>query len=315
MSSESSVTLAMLLLLQLCQPTKCPAKNLPQKHQSQLTKSELIEGEVEVVLSGYGFTEGPLWLPAEKHFIFSDIPADTIYTDTGRVFRMSSGKSNGLTMDSDGRLLICQHLNRRVIRVEKDNSITVLADQFDGMKLNSPNDLVLRSDGTLYFSDPPFGLMYFGPKRESELKVNGVYRMKQGGDLQRVVDDMQMPNGLAFSPDEKVLYVSDDIEEGYIRAYDVAQDGSLSNPRVFATGLIPDGMKVDTNGNIWCTSRYEVVVFRQDGYQLGSITFPQKTANLAFGGHDSRTLIVTARNGVYRIRTKIPGLHPGGPKG
>lgn len=279
--------------------------------ENNLTENEVADGKVEEVVNGYGFTEGPLWLPSEKQFIFSDIPGDTIHTESGRVFRTPSGKSNGLTLDAEGRLVICEHWNRRVIRLEKDGSVTVLAEKFEGKKLNSPNDLVIRSDGTLYFSDPPFGLMYFGPKRESELNLNGVYRLTPDGTLLRVVEDMQMPNGLAFSPDEKILYISDDIDDGYIRAFEVLDDGSLSRPRTFATGLIPDGMKVDVNGNVWCTSRYEVVVFRPDGSQLGSITFPQKTANLAFGGEDSRTLLVTARKGVYRVRTKIAGLHPG----
>jgi gluconolactonase len=294
------------LLLQFT-ADRCAAQDSP-------SVNTLIEGSVEELLNDYGFTEGPLWLPSQKQFIFSDIPNDTIFNEKGKVFRKPSGKSNGITMDSEGRLLVCEHWNRRIIRIEKDDSVTVMADQFDGKNLNSPNDLVLRSDGTLYFSDPPFGLMYFGPKREPELSVNGVYRLNKAGRLQRVVEDMQMPNGLAFSPDEKTLYISDDIDDGYIRAVDVSEDGTLSNPRKFARGLIPDGMKVDVDGNVWCTSRYEVVVFRPDGSQLGSITFPQKTANLAFGGEDSRTLIVTARKGVYRVRTKIAGIHPGGSR-
>ena len=311
MSTKCSAASVVLWLVLTVGSQSCPALQPPQESQRETSENELCEGDVEEVLNGYGFTEGPLWLPSEKQFIFSDIPGDTIYTESGKVFRTPSGKSNGLTMDPEGRLLICEHWNRRVIRLEKDGTVTVLADRYEGKKLNSPNDLVLRSDGTLYFSDPPFGLMYFGPKRESELHLNGVYRLTQNGVLQRVVDDMQMPNGLAFSPDEKVLYISDDIDDGSIRAFDVAEDGSLSNPRTFAAGLVPDGMKVDVNGNVWCTSRYEVVVFRPDGSQLGSITFPQKTANLAFGGDDSRTLVVTARKGVYRVRTKIAGLHPG----
>lgn len=270
----------------------------------------LIEGSIEVVAEGHGFTEGPLWLPNEGAFIFSDIPADTIFRQDGTVFRRPSGKSNGLTLDPQGRLIICEHWNRRVVRLEPDGSTTVLAQLYQGKKLNSPNDVVVRSDGTIYFSDPPFGLMYFGPKREAELDCNAVYKIATDGSLQRVIDDMQMPNGLAFSPDEQTLYISDDIDDGYIRAYDVDAEGRLSNARMFAPGLIPDGMKVDVQGNVWCTSKYEVVVFRPDGSQVGAITFPQKTANLAFGGQDSRSLFVTARTAVYRVRTKIAGIHP-----
>lgn len=283
----------------------------PQEGTRENTnQTQLIEGEIEEVVNDYGFTEGPLWLPDQGCFVFSDIPNDTIYREDGSIFRKPSGKSNGLTLDRQGRLVVCEHWNRRVLRVEPDGQETVLAQHYQGKLLNSPNDLIVRSDGTIFFSDPPFGLMYFGPKRDAELDVNGVYRIALDGSLTRVIDDMKMPNGLAFSPDEKTLYVSDDIDEGYVRTYDIAPDGSLSNPRLFADGLEPDGIKVDVEGNLWCTSRYEVVVFRPDGSQLGSITFPQKTANLAFGGPDSRTLMVTARKGVYRVRTTIPGIHP-----
>jgi gluconolactonase len=272
--------------------------------------TELIQGPIEEVVNDYGFTEGPLWLPKENSFVFSDIPNDTIFREDETVFRKPSGKSNGLTLDRQGRMVICEHWNRRVVRLEPDGKETVLAQHYQGKLLNSPNDLIVRSDGTIYFSDPPFGLMYFGPKREAELDVNAVYMIARDGIVTRVIADMRMPNGLALSPDEKTLYVSDDIDEGYVRAYDVADDGSLSKPRMFAEGLEPDGMKVDVQGNLWCTSRFDVVVFRPDGSPLGSITFPQKTANLAFGGADSRTLIVTARKGVYRVRTKIAGIHP-----
>lgn len=290
------------------------SQHLPQsalgEEASTAERSQLMVGEIEEVVNEYGFTEGPLWLPQEKCFVFSDIPNDTIYREDGTVFRKPSGKSNGLTLDRQGRLVICEHWNRRVIRLEPDGSTTVLAEKYQGKLLNSPNDLIVRSDGTIYFSDPPFGLMYFGPKRDAELDVNGVYRIRPDGAFERIIQDMQMPNGLALSPDEKTLYVSDDIDQGYVRAYDVAADGSLSNPRLFADGLEPDGIKTDLQGNLWVTSRFEVVVFRPDGSQMGSITFPQKTANLAFGGDDSRTLIVTARKGVYRVRTTIAGNHP-----
>lgn len=280
----------------------------PQTIGQSAGDQPLIEGQVEQIASDVGFAEGPLWLPSRGQFIFSDIPNDTIYVDDGTVFLRPSGKSNGLALDRQGRLLICQHWERRVIRIEADGSQTVLADRYQNKLLNSPNDLVVRSDGTIYFTDPPFGLMYFGPKRSAELEINGVYAISPSGQLSRVVSDMQMPNGLAFSPDEKTLYVSDDIDEGYIRAFDVLPDGGLANPRLLVDGLIPDGMKVDVQGNVWCTSRYEVEVFRPDGSRLGAISFPQKTANLAFGGADGRTLVVTARSGVYRVRTTIAGL-------
>lgn len=270
----------------------------------------LTTGPVEEIGNGYGFTEGPLWLPSTGQFIFSDIPEDTVFNEDGTVFRKPSGKSNGLTLDGQGRLVVCEHWNRRVSRIEPDGSETILADNYQGKKLNSPNDVVIRSDGTIFFSDPPFGLMYFGPKREAELDFNGVYRIDRDGELTLLVKEMQMPNGLAFSPDEKTLYISDDIDDGYIRAYDVSEDGGLSNGRLFVDGLVPDGLKVDVDGNVWCTSRSEVEIFSPDGTNIGSVTFPQKTANCAFGGPDSRTLFVTARKGVYKVRCNIAGIHP-----
>jgi gluconolactonase len=298
-------------LLPLPNSSRCMAQSTLQNANALTSSAEnLIEGEVVEIGNGYGFTEGPLWLPEKDCFIFSDIPEDTIFREDGTVFMKPSGKSNGLTLDSEGRLVVCQHWHRRVIRINHDGTEQVLADSYQGKKLNSPNDLVIRSDGVIYFSDPPFGLMYFGPKREAEMSVNGVYRIDLDGSLTRVIDDMQLPNGLAFSPDEKTLYISDDIDDGFIRACDVLADGTLSRPRMFAEGLVPDGMKVDVEGNVWCTSRYEVEVFHPSGRHLGSITFPQKTANLAFGGSDSKTLTVTARKGVYQVRTKIAGIHP-----
>jgi gluconolactonase len=267
-------------------------------------------GPVEEVRNGHGFAEGPLWLPALERFVFTDIPADTIFKTDGAPYRLASGKSNGITLDPQGRLVTCQHWLRRVSRVEADGRVTVLADSFEGKKLNSPNDLCVRSDGTIYFSDPPFGLMYFGPKREAELEFQGVYRIAPDGTLTLEERDMEMPNGVALSPDEKVLYVSDDIDNGNVMAFDVAPDGSLSNKRLFVDGLVPDGLKVDVEGNMWVTSRYEVEVFAPDGNHIGSITFPQKTANCAFGGEDSKTLLVTARKGVYKVRTAIAGIHP-----
>ncbi len=308
MCNRSPVLLLLTYLLTIQQGLAQVAVGRPDIKPD--SDAALIDGEIEEVANEHGFTEGPLWLPDKSRFVFSDIPADTIFNEDGTVFRQPSGKSNGLTLDRQGRLVICEHWNRRVVRMESDGSVEILAQRYAGKQLNSPNDVIVRSDGTIYFSDPPFGLMYFGPKREAELDVNGVYMIGLDGSLIRAIDDMEMPNGLALSPDERTLYVSDDIDQGYIRAYTVATDGSLSQPRRFADGLMPDGMKVDVQGNVWCTSRYEVEVFRPDGSHLGKITFPQKTANLAFGGPDSRTLLVTARKGVYKVRTRIPGIHP-----
>ena len=266
---------------------------------------ELVVSEVELVNDGFEFTEGPIWHP-EEGLLFSDIPADTIYRADGSVFREPSGKSNGLTLDNEGRLIACEHWNRRVTRTEADGSITVLADEYEGAKLNSPNDVIVRSDGAIFFTDPPYGL----EGREAELDFSGVYMIPaDGGDLVLLADDFDRPNGLALCPDEATLYIAD-TAEGHIRAFDIAEDGSLSNDRLFCELPGPDGMKVDVDGRIWSTAGDGIRIYTADGEHVGTVEFPQMPANCAFGGEDSRDFYVTARTGVYRIRSAVTGIRP-----
>lgn len=279
-------------------------------------KFEAIVGDaaVEKIAGGFEFTEGPVWSP-EGHLLFSDIPANTIYRWTpgsaaAEVFRRPSGHSNGLTLDREGRLLACEH-DRRVSRTEEEGRVVTLADRYNGRRLNSPNDIVVKSDGGIYFTDPPFGL----PNREEgkELDFNGVFRLSSDGSLTLLDDTLSLPNGLAFSPDERVLYV-DDSHRGHIRAFDVQTDGTLSNGRVLAEIRKPgeevgggDGMKVDVQGNIFCTGRGGIFVFDSDGELLGSIKVPEIPANVAWGDDDLKTLYITARTGLYKIRVKTGG--------
>ncbi len=265
-------------------------------------------GPPEQAGTGFIFTEGPVWLGKEG-LIFSDIPADTICKPDKTAFRKPSGQSNGLTLDGEGRLVVCETATRRVTRTEKDGAITVIADQFDGRRFNSPNDAVVRSDGTIFFTDPPYGL----PKRlkdpAAELDFGGVFAVKPGAAPRVLGRDFETPNGLAFSPDEKTLYVSD-TERKHIRAFDAAADGTLSNCREFYTLPVPDGLKVDRAGNVWCSAEDGVHVIAPDGKRIGLVAVPL-ASNCAFGGDDGKTLYVTARTSVFQVRLTKPGIVPG----
>ncbi len=270
---------------------------------------------VEKIAGEMRFTEGPVW--DRGRLLFSDIPADLIYAYTpggGKpiLFRQPSGQSNGLTLDRQGRLLACEHKNRRVSRTEKDGMVVTLAYAYDGKRLNSPNDVVVKSDGTIYFTDPPYGI----GKEQEELGFSGVYRINKDGSLTLLTRECVRPNGLAFSPDEKRLYV-DDSQEGHIRVFDVQADGTLSGGRIFAQMKepgqrgVPDGMKVDTQGNVYCTGPGGVWVFAPDGTLRTKIAVPEVAANVAFGDRDGKTLYITASTGLYRVRLKNPGIRPG----
>jgi gluconolactonase len=258
------------------------------------------------------FTEGPVWHP-DGYLLFSDIPANTIYRLTEAEgltpWRRPSGHSNGLTFDPQGRLVACEHGNRRVSRTEADESLTALATHYGGKRLHSPNDVVVRGDGSVYFTDPPYGVQ----PEERELDFNGVYRIPpDGGDLELLVDDFERPNGLAFSPDESTLYI-DDTWRRHIRAFHVADDGSISDGRIFAEMPSdmeggPDGMKVDVEGNIYSTGPGGLWVYQPNGDLVGIIVGPQRPANLAFGGPHWKTLYLTARTSIYKLTTKVAGL-------
>lgn len=268
--------------------------------------------EVEEVAGGFEFTEGPLWHP-DGFLLFSDIPANTIYKwQPGKkteVFRQPSGNANGNTFDQSGRLITGEHGNRRVSRTEKDGTVVTLASNYEGKRLNSPNDLAVKSDGSIYFTDPPYGIK----SEQEELGFYGVYRLAPDGTLTLLVDDFVRPNGIVFSPDESKLYVNDS-EEGHIRVFDVQPDGTLDTGKLFAE-LKPsskegaaDGMKVDIKGNIYSTGPGGVWVFAPNGGLLGIIETPEAPANLAWGDRDYQTLYITARNSLYRVRLQIPGV-------
>jgi gluconolactonase len=281
--------------------------------------------QLERIATGFEFTEGPVW--ADGALLFSAPNTNSIYrwTTEGRVsvFRAKSGYSgvdvgryhqpgsNGLALDPQGRLAICQHGERRVVRVNPHGDLTVLADSYRGKRLNSPNDLVFRSDGTLYFTDPPFGLpgVYDDPKRE--LPFSGVFRARDG-EVSLLTDELAGPNGIAFSPDERYLYVGDwDPDHKVVMRYDVDADGDVSNPAELAdlTGEpgddAIDGIKVDSDGNLFVCGPGGVWVIAPDGTRLGLIVLPEDPHNLAWGGDDRRTLFITALTSVYRI-TKGP---------
>ena len=273
---------------------------------------------VEPVASGFGFTEGPIWHPREKHLTFSDMPGNEMrrWTPAGGVasFRKPSNMANGNTYDCQGRMLTCEHATSRVTRTEADGTITVLATHYQGRELNSPNDIVLKSDGAIYFTDPMYGRMpYFVVERPSELGFQGVYRVAEDGSgLTLLVDDFAQPNGLCFSRDERRLYVND-TERGHIRVFDVGADGTVSGGAVWAevTGTgegAPDGLKVDRDGNVYCCGPGGVHVFSPDARSLGVILVPEVVANFTWGGDDLGTIFLTASSSLYRVGTKTPGV-------
>jgi gluconolactonase len=273
------------------------------------------DATIERVAIGFRFTEGPVWFAEEKHLIFSDIPADQILQLTLDrrivIFRQPSSNSNGLTRDREGRLIACEHGTRRVTRTERDGSVTVLADSFEGKRLNSPNDVVVKSDGAIYFTDPPSGIS----PNQQEQPFQGVYRLSpEGNELTVIANDFEKPNGLAFSPDEKKLYIDDSsAQRCHIRVFDVQADGSLANGRIFhdmnvKKPGVPDGMKVDVAGHLYCTGPRGVWVFDAEGNHLGMIITPERPANCAWGDEDWRSLYITARTSVYKVRVNIPGI-------
>jgi gluconolactonase len=283
----------------------------------QLLKLVDTEAAVEQLVTGCQFTEGPLWHATEQFLLFSDIPANKMRrwdANSGMtIFRDPSGKSNGLTYDKGGHLIACEHANRRVSRTTADGQVFAIASHYEGKRLNSPNDVVVKSDGSIYFTDPPYGLSAaYGVESEKELDFQGVYRLSPNGDtLTLLVDDFDRPNGLCFSPDESILYIND-TERMHVRAFDVKPDGTIANDRVFGeeegdTGK-PDGMKVDVQGNVYLTGPDGIWVFAPDGTHLGIILVPERTANLAWGGDDWKSLFITASTSVYRVECNGAGV-------
>jgi gluconolactonase len=293
---------------------------------------------IEKLAGGFLFTEGPVWVPrsvdSDGYLLFSDPNNNVIYrwTQDGQLslFMTKSGYrgtdigeygqpgSNGLTLDREGRLTINQHGNRRVVRMEKNGQFTVLADKYDGKRLNSPNDLVYKSDGSLYFTDPPFGLPKFFDDPRKELPYSGVFRVAPDGkQVQLVSTDLKGPNGLALSPDEKYLYVDNwDEKKKVILRYEVRPDGRLSNGAVFfdmtaAEGEDAlDGLKVDREGNLYVSGPGGLWILSPEGKHLGTIAGTEHPHNFAWGDDDGKTLYLCAKTGLYRIRLKVAGIRP-----
>ncbi len=278
--------------------------------------------------SGFTFTEGPIWHPLEHYLLFSDMPGDVrrrLDRSGVREVLRPSNKANGLTYDADLNLLVCEHATSSLVRFRPDGAREVLASHFEGRELNSPNDLCVRSDGSIYFTDPWYGRMpVYGEERPRALGWQGVFRIAPGkGSLpalpepQLLVDRymFSQPNGLCFSPDETRLYIND-TEQANIRVFDVKPDGSLANGRIFASGIsdslktgVPDGMKCDSSGNVWVTAPGGLWVYAPDGKHMGKVSIPELAANLHWGGADWRTLYVCATTSVYAVQTKIGPRH------
>jgi gluconolactonase len=283
---------------------------------------------LERLYTGCRWAEGPVWFDDLQCLLFSDIPnhrilrwvADASQPGCGQVttFRQPSNFANGHTRDRQGRLVSCEHGIRRVTRTEVDGSITVLADHYGGKRLNAPNDVVVRSDGSIWFTDPTYGILsdYEGYRADPEQPVHGVYRVDGStGEITLVVDDFCQPNGLAFSPDESVLYIADSGASHdpncprHIRAFDVSPEGRLNGGRVFALidAGIPDGIRTDLAGNLWSSAADGVHCFAPDGRRLGKILVPETVANLCFGGPRRNRLFITATTSLYSVYVTATG--------
>ncbi len=288
------------------------------------------DARLEKIADGFTWVEGPVWNKQGKYLLFSDIPANTVYQwkqgEGTKVYLRNSGYSgltpfagkepgsNGLTFDANGQLVLCRHGDRQIGRLEHNGNIATVADRYDGYRINSPNDLVLKSDGNLYFTDPPFGLagVFDDPNKAP---VQGVYRVAKDGTVTRLITDIKAPNGIAVSPDELILYVSDvDPKRAAWLAYDVNPDGTVTNGRVFfdATRWTkdpffgPDGFKLDRQGNLFGARPGGLNVIAPDGTLLGTIEIGQPTSNVAWG-EDGSTLFITGGSSVYRLRLSTSG--------
>jgi gluconolactonase len=304
------------------------------------------DAKLEKLASGFKWTEGPVWI--ENKLLFAEIPSNTIRElkpgGSPTIFMEPSGYtgstpyggpepgSNGMTLDPKGRLTVAGHARRSVWRLESldpKGQITVLADRFEGKRLNSPNDLVYGRDGSLYFTDPPYGLPSQGDQDPAkELSFNGVYKISKASaqpagsepirsNLQLIVKDLSRPNGLAFSPDDRYLYVANsDPQKKIWMRYRMNSNGTVEAGTLFADATsdrrdgLPDGMKVDSKGNLYCTGPGGIWLFSPEGKHIGTIVMPEKTANLAWGDADGKSLYIAATSSIYRLKLNIPGLRP-----
>jgi gluconolactonase len=281
------------------------------------------DAELERLGTGFTFTEGPLWNP-DGFLLFSDMPGDVRrrWDAENGVTEVAnpSNKGNGMTFDLDGKLVVCEHVTSSVVRMDPDGTGAnreVIASHYGDKELNAPNDVVVKSDGAIYFSDPTYGRMPgFGIEREQDLDFQGVYRIPPGGgDTQLLADDFGQPNGLCFSTDESLLYVND-TEKAHIRVFDVQDDGTIANSRVLADGIgtasleigdLVDGMKLDERGNIWVTGPGGVLAFSPEGEHIGTVQVPEPVGNLNWGGPDWNWMFIPATSSVYRIECKVSG--------
>jgi gluconolactonase len=346
---------AIAAMVPACSRLTPPPPNIAVHHAESFGQVEVLDPRLNALIapgtpleklaSGFDWSEGPVWIKPGKapvtsgpasvraggYLLFSDVPSNTVYRwsakDGVSVFVKPSGYtgstprggepgSNGLTVDSEGRLVLCEHGDRRVGRIEKNGRHVTLADRFMGKRFNSPNDVVFKSNGDLYFTDPPYGLEKNVDDPKKEIPYQGVYRVKPNGEVTLLTDQITRPNGLAFAPDEKTLYVAcSDPKVAVWMAYDVKADGTLANGRVFfdATPMVspqnpglPDGMKVDALGNLWATGPGGVLILSPDGKHLGTIKTGEATANCAWG-EDGSTLYITADMFLCRVQTKLKG--------
>lgn len=268
--------------------------------------------KVKKLASGMKFIEGPVWTDADGgYLVFSDIPASELKKWTGTfdgklsTDRIFTNQTNGNTRDREGRLLSCEHQARRVSRTQPDG-LQLLVDNWQGKKFNSPNDIIVKSDGSIWFTDPTYGL----EKRKQEIPGQYVFRFDDSTSTATpVVKDFDQPNGLCFGPDEKKLYIADSGKPHHIRVFDVSADNQLTNSKIFCIidNGVPDGIRCDAHGNLWSSAGDGIHIFAPTGALIGKIPVPETPANLAFGGSDGKTLFITARTSLYAIKTNVPG--------
>ena len=287
-------------------------------HDQRLRQIFAADAELEIITAGCRFLEGPAWHPYDQHLRFSDILANATLqwseADGLSGYRANSHMANGNTYDHQGRLLSCHHASSRVTRMDEAETMTILASHYQGSELNSPNDIVVKSDGAIYFTDPPYGReSKVGIPRGRELDHCGVYRLDPANNaLILLSTDFNRPNGLCFSRDESLLYINDTPEQ-CIRVYMVNEDGTLGEARLFAETRGdgpggPDGMKIDSQGNIYCCAAGGLHIFAPDGTQLGRLRTPMQITNVAFGDADLRGIYLTGITTLYRVRALVPGL-------
>ena len=333
--TRRSCTFALAASLTLLQSMAVGAETVPVTITSLDSRFDQLvpkDATLEKIADGFSWVEGPVWHKRGGYLLFSDIPANTVYKwkpgEKISVFLANSGYSgtmpfvgqepgsNGLALDANGQLVLCRHGDREIGRLEADGRIATLADRFNSHRINSPNDLVFTSDGALYFTDPPFGLpkVFDDPDKAP---VQGVYRLAKDGTVSLLIENIKAPNGIGFSPDERILYVSDvDPHRAAWLAYDVQSDGTVANGRVLFDATRwrrdpffgPDGLKVDRQGNIFGARPGGVSVIAPDGTLLGTIETGQPTSNVAWG-EDGKTLFITGGSSVYRIRLITEGTH------